>query len=83
MSVYDSIRADIREFLASNYDIELDSIPPQATLEDAGFDSLGLLGIATLLENKYGLKFESASMFRVETFTDLIELVKAKAAELA
>jgi acyl carrier protein len=83
MSHYESIRADIQEFLASNYDLELDSIPPQATLEDAGFDSLGLLGIVALLENKHGLKFDSTSMFRVETFADLIELVKAKAAERA
>jgi acyl carrier protein len=83
MSVYEAIQADIREFLASNYELELDSIPPHATLEDAGFDSLGLLGIATLLENKYGLNFDGASMVRVETFTDLIELVKAKVAESA
>ena len=82
MSVYLSIRADIAAFLAKNYDIKLDSIAPESTLEDLGFDSLGLLGVATLLDNKYGLKFDTESMVRVRTVTDLIELVKAKSTEL-
>lgn len=82
MSVYDSVRADIRAFLATNYEIELDGLAPDTTLEDSGFDSLGLLGIATLLENKYGLKFDAQSMFRVQTFKDLIAIVKAKCTEL-
>ncbi len=83
MSAYASIQKDIAEYLAANYDIKLDAVAPEATLEELGFDSLGLLGIATLLENKYGLKFDTASMFRVETVTDLIELVKSKSAEIA
>jgi acyl carrier protein len=82
MSVYDAVRADIREFLSTNYEIELDALAPDATLEDSGFDSLGLLGIATLLENKYGLKFDTQSMFRVQTFNGLIDVVKAKCMEL-
>jgi acyl carrier protein len=81
MSVYDSVRSDIQEFLASNYEIELEALSPDATLENSGFDSLGILGIATLLENKYGLKFDTHSMFRVQTFNDLIEIVKAKCGE--
>jgi len=83
MSVYESVRLDIRQFLATNYEIELDALAPDATLEGSGFDSLGLLGIATLLENKYGLKFDTQSMFRVHTFRDLIAVVKAKCTELA
>ncbi|MES1188675.1 MAG: acyl carrier protein [Myxococcales bacterium] len=83
MSVYESVRVDIRQFLATNYEIELDALAPDATLEGSGFDSLGLLGIATLLENKYGLKFDTQSMFRVHTFQDLIAVVKAKCTELA
>jgi acyl carrier protein len=83
MSVYAAVRADIQQFLAENYEIELDALAPDATLEDSGFDSLGLLGIATLLENKYGLKFETHSMFRVQTFKDLIAVVQTKCTELA
>jgi acyl carrier protein len=83
MNVYDAVRLDIREFLAANYEIELDALSPDATLEGSGFDSLGLLGIATLLENKYGLRFDTQSMFRVQTFEDLIAVVKAKCLELA
>lgn len=81
MSVYDSVRSDIQEFLATNYEIELDALAPDAPIENSGFDSLGLLGIATLLENKYGLKFDTHSMFRLQTFNDLIQIVKAKCGE--
>lgn len=82
MSGYDSIRKDIADFLSTNYDIVLDSIAPEATLEDVGFDSLGVLGIATMLENKYGLILETAQMIRMQTFGELMALVKEKSAEL-
>jgi acyl carrier protein len=82
MKRFDAIRQDIAEYLAKNHGIALDSIAPESTLEDIGMDSLGVLGVATLLENKHGLVIESASMARLQTFADLIELVKAKAAEL-
>jgi acyl carrier protein len=82
MSVYDSVRKDIAAYLAENFDIALDAILPDSTLEDVGFDSLGVLGIAALLENKYGLVLDSAPMARAKTFGELMELVKAKSTEL-
>ena len=81
MDVFTSIRKDIAKFLSDNYDLSLDSIAPESTLEDVGFDSLGVLGIATLLENKYGLAFDATGMSRIETFADLMALVVAKTAE--
>jgi acyl carrier protein len=81
MSLYDSIRGDIAEFLAKNYALTLDAIAPESTLEDLGFDSLGLLGVATLLENKHRLKLESTSIMGVRTVGDLLALVKSKSAE--
>jgi acyl carrier protein len=80
MSGFASIKHDIAEYLATNFDVVLESIAHDATLEDVGVDSLGILGIATLLENKYGIKFESAQMVQMRTFGDLMDLVKAKSA---
>jgi acyl carrier protein len=80
MSAFASIKHDIAEYLATNFDVVLESIAPDATLEDVGVDSLGILGIATLLENKYGIKFESAQMVQMRTFGDLMDLVEAKSA---
>ena len=83
MSAYASIRQEIADYLATNFDVALDSVAPDSTLEDVGVDSLGVLGLATLLENKFGLKFENALMIQIRTVSDLMELVKAKSADLA
>jgi acyl carrier protein len=80
MLKYESIRRDVAEFLAANYDIALDSIGADATLEDLGFDSLGMFSVATLLENKHGLKFDTSMMAGVRTVGDLLELVKVQSA---
>lgn len=80
MSAYASIRKDIADYLAKNYDIALDAISPDSTLEDIGVDSLGVLGLATLLENRHGLTFETTLMMQVRTFADFMELVRTKSA---
>lgn len=81
MSVFNAVRADIATYLATNYDIALDSIGPESTLEDAGFDSLGVLAVATMLENKYGISLDAGRMTELRTFADLMELVRARSAE--
>jgi acyl carrier protein len=81
-AIFDSIRGDIANYLAVNYDLALDSIAPDATLEDVGFDSLGVLAIATMLENKYGLSMEDGRMASVRTFSELMELVRVRSAKL-
>lgn len=83
MSVYASIQQEIANYLATNFDVAFDSIAPEATFEELGVDSLGVLGLATLLENKFGITFESGLMTQIRTFADLMEIVKAKSGELA
>lgn len=78
MKSYDTIRRDVAEFLAENYDIALDSIAPEASLEDLGFDSLGMFSVMTLLENKHGLKFEGTMLAGIRTLGDLLDLVRAQ-----
>jgi len=82
MSAYAKVRQDIADYLATNHRVALDSIAPDATLDDIGVDSLGVLEIATLLENKHGLSIELAQMTQVRTFSDLMEIVRAKSEAL-
>ena len=81
MSVFNSVRKDIAEYLSVNYGIALDSIAPESTLTDVGVDSLGVLAIATLLENRYGLSLEDRGVGEVRTFDDLMRLIRAKSGE--
>ncbi len=78
MRSYDSIHRDVAAFLATNYDIALDSIDPDAKLEDLGFDSLGMFSVLTLLENRHGLRFESGKLTTVQTLRDLLAILRAQ-----
>jgi acyl carrier protein len=83
MSSFTSVRQAIAEYLVENHGVALDSIAPEATLEDVGVDSLGVLGIVTLLENKHGVSLETAELMQMRTFGDLMGLVQAKLAAIA
>jgi acyl carrier protein len=83
MSSFDAIRQEIADYLATNHGIALDSIAPEATFEGVGVDSLGMLGIATLLENKYGITFEMSEMMQLHDFSELMALVREKSAKIA
>lgn len=78
-----SVRQDIAEYLDSHYDIVLDEIPADATMTDIGLDSLGVLAIADLIENKHGISLDDERIASVKTFSDLMELIQIKAAERA
>ena len=47
-----------------------------------GFDSLGVLSVVTMLENRYGLALENRQMESVRTFAELMDLIKARSMEL-
>ena len=82
MTAFDSIRADIGAYLSANYGIALETIAPDSTLQDVGFDSLGVLSVATMIENKYGLFLEDEQMQGLKTFGELMELLRVRSAEL-
>jgi acyl carrier protein len=83
MSSFASIRQEIAEYLQQNHGVALDAIAPEATLEDVGVDSLGVLGIVTLLENKHGVSLETAELIKLRTFGELLGVVQAKIAKIA
>lgn len=78
-----AIREDIARYLDAHYDVDLDQIPPDATLGDVGIDSLGVLAIADLIENKYQISLDDERIAAVRTFPDLMALIKVKSAEMA
>ncbi|MFI5781313.1 acyl carrier protein [Nocardia sp. NPDC051570] len=83
MSIDVSIRDDIADFLLAHYEIDLGEVPPDATMEDIGLDSLGVLSIADLIETKYGISLDDERIASVRTFSDLIGLIRIKVSESA
>ena len=77
------VQRDIVEYLGAHYSIEPDQITDESTLEDLGLDSLGVLAIADIVENKYGISLDDERIAGVRTVSDFKDLVALKIAEVA
>ena len=81
--IEDELQRDIVEYLGAHYSIEPDEITDESTLEDLGVDSLGVLGIADIVENKYGISLDDERIAGVRTVSDFKNLIALKIAEVA
>jgi acyl carrier protein len=77
------VQRDIVEYLGAHYNIEPDEITDESTLDDLGVDSLGVLAIADIVENKYGISLDDERIAGVRTVSDFKNLIALKIAELA
>jgi acyl carrier protein len=82
MSIVNEVERDIVEYLRAHYGIEPDEITDESTLEDLGIDSLGVLAIADIVENKYGVSLDDERIAGVRTISDLKDLIALKRAEV-
>jgi acyl carrier protein len=83
MSIENDVECDIVEFLGAHYGVEPDEITDESTLEQLGVDSLGVFGIADIVEAKYGVSLDDERIAGVRTLSDFKDLVVAKSAEVA
>jgi acyl carrier protein len=77
------VERDIVEYLGAHYRIEPDEITDESTMDDLGVDSLGVLGIAEIIENKYGISLDDERIAGVRTVSDFKNLIALKIAEVA
>jgi acyl carrier protein len=83
MSIEHEIERDIVEYLGAHYGVEPDEISDDSTLGDLGVDSLGVLGIADIVETKYGISLDDERIAGVRTLSDFKDLIALKRAEVA
>jgi acyl carrier protein len=83
MPIENEVERDIVEYLGAHYGIEPDGISDDSTLEDLGLDSLGVLAIADIVENKYGISLDDERIAGVRTVSDFKGLVVLKITEVA
>jgi acyl carrier protein len=83
MSFENDIERDIVEYLGAHYGVEPNEITDKSTLEDLGVDSLGVLGIADIVETNYGVSLDDERIAGVRTLSDFTDLVALKRAEVA
>ena len=83
MSIENDVERDIVEYLGAHYGVEPDQITDESTLKDLGVDSLGVFGIADIVETKYGVSLDDERIAGVRTLSDFKELIASKRAEVA
>lgn len=82
MPIEYEVDRDIVEYLGAHYSMEPDEITDESTLEDLGVDSLGVLAIADIVENKYGISLNDERIAGVRTLSDFKDLIVVKIAEM-
>lgn len=83
MPIEDQVEGDIVEYLGAHYGVEPDEITDESTLEGLGLDSLGVLAIADIVENKYGVSLDDERIAGLRTLSDFKDFVVLKIAEVA
>ncbi len=66
------------EMLTEDFGVPEDEISPDATFEALGLDSLDVVELTLVLEEKTGVKLEDEELEDVRTVQDAIDKVKAK-----
>lgn len=78
MSVANEIERDIVEYLHAHLGVETDEITDDATLNELGLDSLGVLAIGDILWTKYGISFDDERIAGVRTMADFKNFIALK-----
>jgi acyl carrier protein len=76
--VSDDLLATFKELLTEEFGVPEDDISPDATFEALGLDSLDVVELTLVLEEKTGVKLEDEELEDVRTVGDAINKVKEK-----
>jgi len=68
----------LRNMLVEEFDIEADLITDDATLEDLDLDSLDLVEIGQMIEQKYGVRIKAADAEGVTDLGGVIAMIHKK-----
>ncbi len=72
--------ATFTEVLTEEFGIEADQVTPDATFEALGLDSLDVVELTLVLEEKTGVKLEDEELEDVRTVQDAMNKVQEKQA---
>ncbi len=70
--------ATFTEVLTEEFGIEADQVTPEATFEALGLDSLDVVELTLVLEEKTGVKLEDEELEDVRTVKDAMNKVQEK-----
>lgn len=73
------IKALITELLVEELDIQPDLVTDSATLEELDLDSLDLVEIGQIVEQKYGVRIRGTDAEGVTNIGDVVQMIHNKA----
>jgi acyl carrier protein len=76
--VSQDLLATFTEVLSEDFGVPVDEIRPDATFEALGLDSLDVVELTLVLEERTGVKLEDEELEDVRTVQDAIDKVAAK-----
>lgn len=69
----------INEFLIDEFEVEADTIEPDAVLKDTlGLDSLDYVDLVVTVESNFGVKLGEADFVGISTFQNFYDLIENK-----
>ena len=70
------IIAKAKDVLADEFEVDIDTITPEAALKETlGLDSLDLVDVVVLVEQNFGITLTAPDFVGVKTFDDFYELL--------
>ena len=74
----ENLLAELRSLMQSEFHLKPDQIEPATHLiDDLDFDSIDLIDLAVLLEERFGFKLDDEELNSVETFGDAVNVLHA------
>jgi acyl carrier protein len=74
----ENLLAELRSLMQSEFQLKPDQIEPATHLiDDLDFDSIDLIDLAVLLEERFGFKLDNEELNSVETFGDAVNVLHA------
>jgi acyl carrier protein len=71
------------DLIAEEALVDKDKLTPEATLADAGLDSVGVVSVAFAIEEKYGVELPEDAFADVANFGQFLAVVEAAIASKA
>lgn len=73
------IIANIREYLAEEFEVDIDAIQPEANLsETLNLDSLDYIDLVVMTESNFGFKVKAEDFPGIKTFNDFYNYIISK-----
>jgi acyl carrier protein len=71
----------IQRMIAEQFELKLDDLVPDATLESLGLDSLSVIEFMFNIEDEFKIKLSNELLEHIKTLQDVVDIIDKQVAE--